>query len=159
MKVAQSPPTLCNPRLWAARLLCPWNSPGQNTGVGSCSFLQGFSSPGDFPNPGIKSRSPALLGGSLLSEPPGKPKNTGVGSLTLLQGIFLTQEWNWGLLHCRWIFFTSRATGKPQNVVWYHLYVGSIKHNKLMTITTRKRTHRLVELRLCEGTYINRMAS
>ena len=56
-------------------------------------------------------------------------------------------------------FFTSRATGKPQNVVWYHLYVGSIKHNKLMTITTRKRTHRLVELRLCEGTYINRMAS
>ena len=23
------------------RLLCPWNSPGQNTGVGSCSLLQG----------------------------------------------------------------------------------------------------------------------
>ena len=29
------------------------------------------------------------------------PKNTGVGSLSLLQGNFLTQESNWGLLHCR----------------------------------------------------------
>ena len=29
--------------------------------------------PGDFPNPGIKSRSPALQGDSLPSEPPGKP--------------------------------------------------------------------------------------
>ena len=30
-------------------------------------------SPGDLPNPGIKSRSPALHADSLLSEPPGKP--------------------------------------------------------------------------------------
>ena len=28
-------------------------------------------------------------------------QNTGVGSLSLLQGIFLTQELNQGLLHCR----------------------------------------------------------
>ena len=28
--------------LQPARLLCPWNSPGQNTGVGSCSLLQGI---------------------------------------------------------------------------------------------------------------------
>ena len=33
----------------------PWNSPGQNTGVGSLSLLQG-----DLPNPGIKPGSPAL---------------------------------------------------------------------------------------------------
>ena len=26
--------------LWLSRLLCPWNSPGKNTGVGSCSLLQ-----------------------------------------------------------------------------------------------------------------------
>ena len=37
------------------------------------------------------------------AEPQGKPKNTGVGSLSLLQWIFLTQESNWGLLHCRLI--------------------------------------------------------
>ena len=42
--------------LWPARLLCPWDSPGKNTGMG-CHFL--------------------------------------------LQGIFLTQELNPGLLHCR----------------------------------------------------------
>ena len=33
----------------------------------------------------------------------GKPKNTRVGSLSFLQQIFLTQELNGGLLHCRWI--------------------------------------------------------
>ena len=27
---------------WPARLLCPWNSPGQKTGVGSCFLLQGI---------------------------------------------------------------------------------------------------------------------
>ena len=44
--------------LWPHRLYSQWNSPGQNTGV---------------------------------------------GSLSLLQGIFLTQESNWDLLHCRQI--------------------------------------------------------
>ena len=28
--------------LWPARLLCPWGSPGKNTGVGSHSLLQGL---------------------------------------------------------------------------------------------------------------------
>ena len=32
-------------------------------------------------------------------------QNNGVGSLSLLQWIFLTQQWNWGLLHCRWVFY------------------------------------------------------
>ena len=27
---------------WTTRLLCPWNSPGKNTGVGCHSFLQGI---------------------------------------------------------------------------------------------------------------------
>ena len=54
---------------------------------------------------GIEPRSPTLQVDSLASEPPGKPKNTGVGSLSLLQGIFLTQESNQGLLHCRRILY------------------------------------------------------
>ena len=57
--------------------------------------------PGDLPNPGIEPRSPALQVGSLPAEPPGKPKNTGAGSLSRLQRIFLTQESDQGLLHCR----------------------------------------------------------
>ena len=66
---------------------------------------QPFPSPGDLPNPGIKPRSLALQTDSVPAEPQGKPKNTGVGSLSLLQQIFLTQESNWGLLHCRWILY------------------------------------------------------
>ena len=50
-------------------------------------------------------RSPALQANSLPSGPPGKPKNTGVNSLSLLQGVFLTQESNQGLLHCRRILY------------------------------------------------------
>ena len=64
-----------------------------------------FPSPGDLPNPGIKSRSSALPADSLPAEPQGKLKNNGVGSLSLLQGIFLTQESNQGLLHCRQILY------------------------------------------------------
>ena len=40
--VAQSCPTLCNPGLQPARLLCPWNSPGKNTRVGSHGLLHGI---------------------------------------------------------------------------------------------------------------------
>ena len=36
-----------------------------------------FLSPGDLPNPGIKSGSPALQTNALASEPPGKPQNRG----------------------------------------------------------------------------------
>ena len=41
----------------------PWNSPGQNIGVGSFSLLQGL------PNPGIEPRSPALQADYLPVEP------------------------------------------------------------------------------------------
>ena len=70
-----------------------------------------FPSPGDLPNPGIGPKSPALQVDSLPAETPGKPKNTGVGSLSLLQRIFLTQESNWGLLHCRQILYQLSYQG------------------------------------------------
>ena len=54
--------------LWPARLLCPWDSPGKDTGVGNLSLLQG-----NLPNAGIKPKSPALQTNSLPSEPLGKP--------------------------------------------------------------------------------------
>ena len=62
-------------------LYSPWNSPGQNTGVRCLSLLQG-----NFPNPGIRPRPPALQEDSLPTEPSGKPNNTGLGSLSLLSG-------------------------------------------------------------------------
>ena len=57
-------------------LLCPWNFPGKNTGVG-CHFLL----PGDLPNPRIEPASPAPAGGLFTNELPGSPK--------LLSSIFL----------------------------------------------------------------------
>ena len=72
-----------------------------------------FSSPGDLPNPGIEPRSPTLQADSLPVEPLGKPKNTGVGSLSLLQRIFLIQELNQGLLHCRWMLYQLSYQGSP----------------------------------------------
>ena len=72
-------------------------------------------SPGDLPDPGIEHRSPALQADSLPAEPQGKPKDTGVGSLSLLQEIFLTQESNRGLLHCRWILYQLSYQGSPRN--------------------------------------------
>ena len=53
----------------------------------------------------IEPRSPTLQEDSLPAEPQGKPKNTDMGSLSLLQGIFLTQELNLDLLHCRQILY------------------------------------------------------
>ena len=73
-----------------------------------------FPSPGDLPNSGIELRSPALQADSLPADSQGKPKNTEVGSLSLLQGIFLIQESNQGLLHCRQILYQLSYQGSPK---------------------------------------------
>ena len=82
-----------------------------------------FLSPRYRPNPGIELRSPALQVDSLPVKPPGKPKNTGVGNLSFLQWLFLTQESNSDLLHCRQILY--QLSYKPrvpsssvQSVLW-----------------------------------------
>ena len=57
--------------LWSARLLCPWDFPSKNTGVGSHFLLQGI-----FPTQGSNPRLLHLLhwqAGSLPQAPPGKP--------------------------------------------------------------------------------------
>ena len=69
----------------------------------------------DLPNPGIEPRAPTLQADSLPAEPQAKPKDTGVGSLSLLQQIILTQELNWGLLHCRWILYPLSYQGSPMS--------------------------------------------
>ena len=55
--VTQSCPALCDPM--------------------DCTEYWPFPSPGDLPNPGIKSRSPTLQADSLPAEPQGKPAHKG----------------------------------------------------------------------------------
>ena len=54
--VAQSCPTLCDPMDCSPQGLCPWDSPGKNTGGGNHSLLRGTF----LTNPGIHPGSPTL---------------------------------------------------------------------------------------------------
>ena len=91
---------------WPHGLYSPWNSPGQNTGVGSLSLLQGIF-PTQGSNTGLLHCRWILY--HLTNK--GSPRNTGVGSLSLLQWIFLTQESNQGLLHSRPILYKLSYQG------------------------------------------------
>ena len=76
--------------LWPHRLYSPWNSPDQNTGVGSLSLLQGIF-PNQRSNPGLLYYRQLLY---QLSQREAQ-EHWSVCSLSLLQ------ESNRGLLHCR----------------------------------------------------------
>ena len=84
-------------------LYSPWNSPGQNTGVGGHSLLQGI-----FPTQGLNLALPHCIKFFTRED-----YSTGVGSLSFLQGIFLTQELNWDLLYYRWILYQLSYQGSP----------------------------------------------
>ena len=100
-KSLQSCPTLCN-ELQPARLLCPWDSPGKNTGVGCFALLQGI-----FPTQGSNPYLLCLLhwqADSLPLAPPGEP------SESFLR--FYSQEWCcWvrGATHEASILFSRKA--------------------------------------------------
>ena len=127
--------TLATHGLSPARLLCPWDSPGKNTGVG-CHFLflgkmlVGDSTckyicrnwpflPMNFKmkesiRQSVMSNSLRLHGlwpARLLCPWNSPGKNTRVGCHFLLQGIFLTQGWNPCLLLCRQILYRLSHPG------------------------------------------------
>ena len=76
-------------------LYSPWNSPGQNTGVGSLSLFQGIF-PTQGLNPGLCLHLQNLQADSLPGEPPGKPGVTMVCPKSNCQ-ITVTQAL-WGFL-------------------------------------------------------------
>ena len=75
-KVAQLCPTLCDRINYKVH------------GILQARILEWvvFPSPGDHPNSGIKTRSPALQADSLPAETQGKPKNTGVVAYPFSRG-------------------------------------------------------------------------
>ena len=70
-KSLQSCSTLQLHGLQPIRLFCPWDSPGNNTGVGCHALFQGI-----FPTQGLSSLHWQV--GSLSLVPPGKPLTTGL---------------------------------------------------------------------------------
>ena len=83
----------------------------------ACPFSRGSSPPRN--QTGISH----IAGGFFTSWATGKPKNTRVGSLSLLQWIFLTQELDWNLLHCRQILYQLSYQGNPINIRrWAYYY-------------------------------------
>ena len=74
----QSCLTLCDPMTCSCRLLCPWNFPSRNTGVGCIS-----SSSGSFWPLGVKPVS-CLAGGFFTTELPEKPFRYGLGSFIFI---------------------------------------------------------------------------
>ena len=102
-------------------LYTPWNSPGQNIGVG-----QPFPPPGDLPNPETEPRSTALRADSLPAELPGKPRPTE-------QKINPKQLKKWlvgsiidNYLKCKWIKSTTkrhRLTGQMKTCACMHFHL------------------------------------
>ena len=76
--------------MYPARLLCSWNFPGKNTGLGS------IPSPGDCPDPGKEPKYPTFQAGSLPFEPAGKPKTP---QLFGLKKYFHMKNWDPQMSH------------------------------------------------------------
>ena len=59
-------------------------------------------------------------------------QNARLGSSSLLQLIFLTQELNWGLLHCRLILYQLSYQGSPKTYIYTMKYYSVIKKNEVL---------------------------
>ena len=91
-------------------LYIPWNSPGQNTGVGSLC-----PSPGDLPNPGVEPRSLTLQADFLPAEPQGSPRILEWVAYPFSSGS--SQPRNWTRVSCIASgFFTSWAAREAWNL-------------------------------------------
>ena len=96
--------TLCDPVTYTN----PWNSPDQNTGVGSLSLLQGFF-PTQGSNPGLPHCRRILY---QLSHK-GRPRILEWVAYPFSSGLSPNQESNQGLLHYRWMLNQLSYQGSP----------------------------------------------
>ena len=105
VKITPLCPTLCDP----VDCISPWNSPGQDTGGGNLSLLQGI-----FPTHGS---NPGLLHcRQILYQLSHKGSPRILEWVAYPWQIFQTQESKHGLLHCRWILYQLSYQGSPQKV-------------------------------------------
>ena len=102
---SESRSVVSNPS-WPHGLYSPWNSPGQHTGVGSLSLLQGI-----FPTQG--SNSGLLHCGQILYQlsHKGSPRMLEWVAYSFSSGSSQTQESNRCLLHCTQILYQLSYQG------------------------------------------------
>ena len=87
-------------------LYSPWHSPGQNTGVGSLSLLQGI-----FPTQGLNPGLPHCRGNLYQVNHQGRPRILERVAYPFSSGSSQPRNRR-GLLHCRWILY--QLSGKPR---------------------------------------------
>ena len=109
VRVSQSCLTLCDPM----GLYSPWNSPGQNTEVGSLSLLQGIL-PTQVSNPGLPYCRRILYH---LSHK-GSPRILEWVAFPFSRGYSRprNQTSNWSLLHYRWILYQLSYQESPSTI-------------------------------------------
>ena len=94
-------------------LYSPWNSPGQSTGVDSCSLLQGI-----FPTQGSNLGLPHCRWILYQLNHKGNPRI--LEWVAYPFSIFQTQESNRDLLHCRRILYQLSYQGSLGNIINFH---------------------------------------
>ena len=94
--------------LWPHGLYSPWNSPGQNTRVGSLSLLQGI-----FPTQGSKPSLPHCRWILYQLSHQGRSRIMEWVAYPFSRWILLIQESDQGLLHCRQILYHLSYQGSP----------------------------------------------
>ena len=97
--------------LQPARLLCPWDSPDKNTGVGCHALLQGI-----FPTQGLIPGLRHFRWNLNCLSHQGSRRILEWVACPFSRGIFPTQESNQGLLQCRRILYQLSYQGSP--VAW-----------------------------------------
>ena len=107
--------------LWPHGLCSSWNSPCQNTGVGSCSLLQGI-----FPTQGLNPGFPHCRWILYRLSHQGNPRILKWVAYPSPSNswIFPTQESNRGVLHCRWILYQLSYQRSPTMVIVYCIFEG-----------------------------------
>ena len=116
-------------------LYSPWNSPGQNTGVGSCSLLQ-WMFPTQRSNPGLLNYRQILYHLSHQESP--RILEWVVYSF---QRIFQTHKSNQNLLHCRRILYQLSYQGSPTNSIYFQSKIPRGFHKKLTKIVKRGKVY------------------
>ena len=119
--------------LWPHGLYSPWNSPGQNTGVGSLSLLQGI-----FPTQGLNPGLPHCRQILYQLSHQGSPQLLEWIAYPFSRGICQTQKLKWGLIHCRRILYQLSHQGyipdKNTPEPWQQLekFVQRCAHNSVI---------------------------